>query len=75
MTLHAVPPPASPIFRVARGDTGSPVDPSRTMPVVPTHPVVYTDRQWMRTENLERDKVSSLTGDILSPILVPYCRG
>lgn len=27
MTLHAVPPPASPIFRVARGDDGLPVDP------------------------------------------------
>jgi hypothetical protein len=27
MTLHAVPPPASPIFRVARGDDGPPTDP------------------------------------------------
>ncbi len=27
MTLHAVPPPPSPIFRVARGDNGPPVDP------------------------------------------------
>ena len=27
MTLHAVPPPASPIFRVARGNDGPPVDP------------------------------------------------
>ncbi len=27
MTLHAVPPPASPIFRVARGDDAPPVDP------------------------------------------------
>jgi hypothetical protein len=27
MTLHAVPPPASPIFRVARGDDGPPADP------------------------------------------------
>jgi len=27
MTLHAVPPPASPLFRVARGDEGPPVDP------------------------------------------------
>ncbi len=27
MTLHAVPPPSSPIFRVARGEDGPPVDP------------------------------------------------
>lgn len=27
MTLHVVPPPASPIFRVARGDDGPPADP------------------------------------------------
>ena len=27
MTLHAVPPPASPLFRVARGDEGPPGDP------------------------------------------------
>jgi hypothetical protein len=27
MTLHAVPPPASPVFRVARGDDGPPADP------------------------------------------------
>jgi hypothetical protein len=32
MTLHAVPPPTSPIFRVARGDNGPPVNPFASSP-------------------------------------------